>query len=936
MKQSIKKLGVIIVGLLFATNVLAQMPQLPELTDSAVRIGKLPNGLTYYIRHNEYPKGQVDFHIAQKVGAVQENENQNGLAHFLEHMCFNGTKNFPDKQILTWLESKGVKFGANLNAHTGTDETVYDIVNVPSANKEVVDSCLLILHDWADALTLADEEIEKERGVIHEEWRIGNGAIQRVLNKYAPMLYPNTKYATHNVIGSMNVIDNFKPQVLRDYYEKWYRPDLQGIIVVGDVDVDRVETKIKEIFSPIKMPINAAAFAYETVADNDAPIVISEKDKEMPVNLILVAQKYDFLPREYRNTFAGLQIGYLNYVLDVMLGNRLTEITLSKDAPFANCNANMGSFLYANTKGALVCEAIVNDKGSEAALRAVITELKRVKEHGFTAAEYDRARTEYLSALEKQYHNFGTAKNDYFAEIYIRNFLESQPVTAVDYEYLTMKDIVSMLPVEVVNQYVKEIFTGKNQAVISFCPENENVAMPTVEALTQVVNEVNASEVEAYVDTAINEPLLPEMPAAGKIKKQTENTVLGYTELELSNGAKVILKKTDFKDNEILMRAVSKGGASLYDAADYPSAVLATDVLGVIGLGKFSYTDLQKMLSGKQVSVSPSIGKYSEEMEGSSSVKDLETMMQLVYLNFTQPREDKESFENVKKLMLSQIENVERNPQYVFQDSLVRNIVGHHPKAMIQSKNMFERMDYGRMMQIYKERFANAADFTFVFSGNFDMDMMKKFVEIYIASLPSSKNKEVAENDGLEMVKGHVRKQFVLNNENKLAMLAMVWNMAMPYTLENKIKISIAGQLMANELLNSVREDDGAAYSPYSVGSFERSYDDNVIIQTAFGLNPDKSAKSEQTTINCLEKLASNVPEAELAKMKEYMLKKHGENAVENSYWLNVLTDSAVDGLDMYSNYNDIVNALTVKDMQDFIAKIINSGNRFELLMLPE
>ena len=935
MKLFFEKIFVAFMFVMFATGVYAQQ-QLPELSDSAVRRGVLPNGLTYYIRHNEFPKGQADFHIAQKVGAVQENEDQNGLAHFLEHMCFNGTKNFPDKQILSWLESKGVKFGINLNAHTGTDETVYDIMNVPSTKKEVVDSCLLILHDWADALVLADEEIEKERGVIHEEWRMGNGAVSRILDKYAHVLYPNTKYATHNVIGKMEIIDNFKPQVLRDYYEKWYRPDLQGIIVVGDIDVDAVEAKIKELFTPIEMPANPAAFGYEYVADNAEPIVISDKDAEMPANLILISQKYDFIPREYRNTLAGLQVDYMDYVFEFMLSQRLTELTLSSDAPFGGCSMSLGSFLYASTKGALMCQAIVNDKGSEAALRAVLTELKRVKTHGFTAAEYDRARTEYLGNLEKQFKNFATAKNEYFTQIYIRNFLESEPITAVDYEYTVMKDVVPMLPVEYVNQYAAKILDDKNLVVMSMCPDKEGVTMPSVDALKQVVSEVEASTVDAYVDTTVSESFMSELPAPGKIVKEKKNEVLGYTEMELSNGAKVVLKKTNFKENEILLRAFSKGGASLYPAADFPNAMLATEVLSVTGLGEFSYTDMQKMLSGKQVSLSTGIEEYGETVSGTSSVKDVETMMQLLYLNFTAPREDKAAFENVKKLMLSQIENAMHDPQYVFQDSLVKNLYAHHPKAMIQSKEMFEPLDYNRAVEIYKERFANAADFTFFIVGNFEEDSMRNLVRQYIASLPASKEREAAIDDGLDIVDGKVKKKFVLANESKLAMLAMVWSLDMPYTLENNVKVSVAGQLMANELLNSVREDEGAAYSPYSVGSMDRRYKNTAVIQTAFGLNPAKAEKSEQTTIGCFEKLAADVSDAELAKMKEYMLKKYQENKVENSYWVQILKDAVVEGIDTYSDYERVINSLTTDEMEKFVSGIVKNGSRFELLMLPE
>lgn len=934
--KSIFKTILVLIVLVFTANIKAQqMP--PTLSDPAVRMGTLPNGLTYYIRHNEYPKGQADFHIAQKVGAVQENEDQNGLAHFLEHMCFNGTKNFPDKLILTWLESKGVKFGMNVNAHTGTDETVYDIMDVPVQNKQVVDSCLLILHDWADALTLADEEIEKERGVIHEEWRMGNGAISRILNRHAAELYPGTKYATHDVIGSMDIIDNFKPQVLRDYYEKWYRPDLQGIIVVGDVNVDEVEAKIKELFSPIKMPENPAKFEYQVLGDNDEPIVISDKDKEMPANVLFVAQKYDFLPREIRNTDIGILMEYIDFVINHVLNERLTAIQMSADAPFSACEAEMSNFLYANTKGALLFQAIVGDKGSEAALKAVLTELKRMQMYGFTSGEYERAKSEYLSLLEKQFNNFGTSKNDYFAQIYIQNFIESNPVTAVDYEYKVMKDQVAMLPVDLVNGYIKETFVpGKNLVVMSLCPDKEGVAVPTVDQLKQVVADVDAAKVEAYEDSQVAEKLMDKAPKAGKIKKETKNEALGYTELTLSNGVKVVLKKTNFKEDEIRLYAESKGGASLYDAKDFANATFSCDMIGNTGLGKFGYTDLQKALSGKQVSLTMDIGAYDESVSGRTSVKDLETMMQMLYLSFTQPREDKEAFDNVKKMMISQVENAAHSPQYVFQDSLVQNLYGHHPKAIIQSKEAFEKVDYARALQIYKERFANAADFTFFIVGNFDENQIRKYLKEYVASLPSNKNFETEVNDGREYVSGNVRKQFVFKNESKLAMLAMIWNMDMPMTMKNKVIVSITGQLMSNELLNSVREDEGAAYSPYSVGYIDRTYKDNATIQTSFGLNPDKYKTSEATTINCLEKLGKDIPVEELKKMQEYMLKTYDQNVVENSYWVGVLRSYVIDGQDMYTGYRNTVEALTVKDIEDFVNELVKSGNRFEMLMLPE
>lgn len=920
---------------LFAANAFAQqMPPAP--VDKAVRIGKLDNGLTYYIRHNEFPKNQVDFHIAQKVGAVQEDDNQNGLAHFLEHMCFNGTKHFPDKTMLTWLESIGVKFGMNLNAHTHPDKTIYDIMNVPTTRETIIDSCLLILHDWADDLTLATEEINKERGVIHEEWRSGSNPFMRILEKQGPVMYPDSKYGKHLVIGTMDIIDNFDPQVLRDYYEKWYRPDLQGIVVVGDIDVDKVEQKIKELFSPIKMPANPAKFEYYPIADNDELIYVAQKDKEMTANLLLIMLKYDLLPREMRNTDASLINDYIQYMVTSMLRQRLSEIVLKPDAPFGGCSAYMGDYLVASTKGALNLETYINDKGYDAALKAVMTELKRMQQFGFTATEYDRARNEYMSILEKAYNNREKEKNAKYAQEYISNFIDNRPITGIEYEYEKMKQIAPMLPVNAINQYVQQLITDKNLVILSTAPEKEAVQLPTKEEIVKILDEVKAAPVEAYKDNAVTEPLMGELPAPGKIVSEKENKALGYTELTLSNGVKVLLKPTTFKDNEIVMKAVSEGGASLYPASDYANISLFPHFWSSNGLSKFSYNDMQKLMSGKQASVSPYISDYEEGMRGNTTPKDLETMMQLVYLNFTQPRYDKEAFNSMKQIMTSQIKNIALNPQYVFQDSLVHTLYAHHPKAQIMSMDMLEKVDYDRMSQIYKERFADAADFVFIFSGNFDPVQMRKYVEQYIAALPANGKKEQAVNDGKSFAKGDVAIEFKRKSENDQAMLAMVWTGKLPYTLENKIKASIAGQLMANELLNRVREDEGAAYSPYSVGSMGKNFEDFIIIQTAFGLNPDKRETSEKLTVACLEDLAKNIPESELNKMKEYMTKKADENAHDNNYWVGVMEDIMMNNVDSNTNYKETVNKITTKEMQDFITGILKQGNRCKVIMMPE
>lgn len=951
--MKLNKILAVVVALFTCTVALAQGPmQVLELTDANVRTGKLPNGLTYFILHNEYPKGQANFHIAQKVGAVQEDENQNGLAHFLEHMCFNGTKNFPDKKILTWLESIGVKFGYNLNAHTGTDETVYDITNVPVSRESIIDSCLLILHDWADALTLSDNEIEKERGVIHEEWRLGNGAVMRLLNRHAPELYPGTKYATHDVIGSMDIIDKFPPQVLREYYEKWYRPDLQGIIVVGDIDVDKVEEKIKKMFSPIEMPENAAEFTYQQVPDNAEPVIISDKDAEMHFNIVLIAQKYDLLPRMVRNTQISFINDYMQFVVENALNQRLTDISMSQNPPFAGCNVSFGSFLYASTKGALTVQAMVNEKGTEAAEAAALTELLRLKRYGITASEYDRARKEYLSMVEKLYNNRGTDKNSAHAQRYIRHFIENAPISDIATEYEIINRIAPMLPVDVINKFIASIFLpanadptvvakdypnlGYNLVIFSLAPDKEGIKVPDAQALGTVLANVNGAPVEAYVDNVVNEPLLASLPQKGKVVKTETNEALGYTILTLSNGAKCILKPTDFKDNEILLHAKSFGGAAMYSDEEYPSASLATEIIGNTGLSKFSITDLMKLTSGMQASVTPAIDDYEETVNAKTTVNDLENMMQLLYLTFTSPREDEQAFNNVKKLYMDQLANIALNPQFVYSDSATRILYNQHPRARVVNSELLNDVDYNTALRIYKERFANAGDFTFTIVGSFTPEQMIPLVEQYIASLPGGGKKEVRKDDGKDMVKGKVRRQFIYPNENDQAMFTMMWHADMPYTIENIIKASVTGQIMSNNLLSSVREDEGAAYSPMSRGYMTHDVDDQVIVNTSFSLNPDKSSTSEQLTIKSLETLADSVSDSELSKMKEYMLKQIEENAKENSYWVRVLENKEVEGIDTYSTYRDVVKNLTPKDIQNFVKEILKQGNRVEILMLPK
>lgn len=929
-------LAVALVGV--SMTVKAQMPQIPAApVDSAVRVGKLDNGLTYYIRHNEFPKNQVDFHIAQKVGSVQEEEAQRGLAHFLEHMCFNGTKNFPGNQIVTWLETKGIKFGADLNAYTSTDRTVYRITSVPTQNENVIDSCLLILHDWADDLLLEDAEIDKERGVIHEEWRLGN-AITRMIEKKGSIIYPGSKYGERLPIGLIDVIDNFKYSELRNYYEKWYRPDLQGIVVVGDIDVDQMEAKIKNVFGSIKMPENAATFEYFPVPDNDQPIFVSYADKEMPAELVWAFVKYDILPRELRNTDAQYINDYIFGVAGLMMSERFDDISMKANAPFGNVGADFGSFLLSNYKGSLLVQAYVNDKGGKAALQAVLTELKRIAEHGFTGAEYDRARNEYLSRLEKAYTNRSKQKNDNYAQSYIANFLDNTPISGVAYEYEKIKQTAPMLPVEVVNQTMKQLLDlkGKNLVVLNLGPIKEGVTLMTEAQMFDAAKEVYATPTEKPAEEESNITLMTEMPKAGSIVKEAP-AKFGFTELTLSNGVKVYIKKTDYKDDEVILTASSWGGEALYGAEDHANIAVYNQLWNMNGVDKLSYNDLDKYLSGKQASVSFNIGNYNEYITGRTTPKDVEVMMQLLYTGIVKPRNDKDGFDVVKQMMIGALKNQINSPNYVFQDSLTRFIYNHNPKAAIMSPELIEKMDYARTLNIHNERFGNAAEFDFIIIGNFDETQMKQYVAQYIASLPAKKaKKEVAVNDHLDLLKGDVYHEFEHASENSQAMYAAIWETnTIPYTVSNSIKTSIVGQLMSTNLTNSVREDEGAAYSPHASGAQNLGYEPTVVIQAAFGINATKKDKVSELTTKALTDLSKEVKVEELNKVKEYMLKRIDQNEHENRYWTGVLQSYLLTGVDRSTGYRDVVNEITPESIQEYVKLILKPGNRIQYLMLP-
>lgn len=934
----------LVAAVLFITSaaaVMAQGMQMPSIpVDSAVRIGKLPNGLTYYIRHNGYPEHRVNFYIAQRVGSIQEEEDQRGLAHFLEHMAFNGSDNYPGDRLIEYLRSIGVEFGSDLNAYTAVDQTVYRVCNVPSANVASLDSCLLILKDWSNGLTLDAKEIDKERGVIHEEWRLRSSASQRMLERNLEKLYPGSKYGKRMPIGLMSVIDNFKPEALRAYYQKWYRPDNQAIIVVGDVDVNRTEQKIKEMFGGIKLQPNAAQVVDEPVPDNNEAIIIVDKDKEQRTDVVEVMFKHDAFPDSLKSSMLYLIQNYAVNIATSMLNSRLSEVQQNPDCPFVGAGVYDGTYIYSKTKDAFDLTVVPKPGKTEDAVKAGLREVLRAAKFGFTATEYVRAKDEYMSQLEKVYTNRDKQENSYWGDQYRDNYLSNEPIPSIAEEYTLMQQIVPVIPVEAINEIMKELVsvTDTNLVVYAVYNEKDGAVYPTPEAIKKAIDSVHGEQLTAWVDNVKNEPLITTLPAKGKIVSEKENAKLGYKELTLSNGARVLLKKTDFKNDEVIMSATSKGGSSLLGEADLVNAELYSPVIAASGLGNFSNNELEKALAGKQASVTLTLNNLHEGASGKSTPKDLETMFQLTYLYFTDVKKDEKSYNALMTILENNLKNQAILPEAAFQDSLMCTLYCHNPRYKMMKVDDLKKVNYDRILQIAKERTANAADYTFTFVGNFEEDSIRPLIEQYIASLPANGAKENWKKVST-FAQGNVVNKFYRKMETPKANAYIYWyNNKTPYSLENAVAADAAGQVLSMIYLKAIREDASAAYSTGAAGIANLGGD--VPFTVLIGVCPMKPEMSDvalKIMNDEAQKMRKTVDPDMLNKVKELMLKRADENAKTNSYWVSAMNDMDEYGVDTVTKYKDIVNALTPDKVAKFVNDVIfGGGNSVKVIMLPE
>ena len=914
-----------------------QMPEIP--VDKDVRIGKLDNGLTYYLRHNGFPEKKANFYIAQRVGSIQEDDSQQGLAHFLEHMAFNGSEHFPTGTMTEYLQSIGVEYGRSLNAYTSIDRTVYYIADVSTERQTALDSCVLVLRDWSSGITVSPEEIEKERDVIHNEYRMRNTPMGRMQERALPKLFQGSKYGFRMPIGKMEVVDNFKPEELVAYYKKWYRPDNQAIVIVGDIDVDYTENLIKKLFGDIKVAADAAKVIDEPVPDNEQPIFVAEKDKEQQFSILMFSIKRDPVPAEMKKTMAFLVTDYLSDIVCAMLNSRFSEISQQPDCPFLQAMAQDGNFMQmARTKDALMLIGVAKEGKDIETLQSIAREAKRAHDFGFTATEYARAKADYISALEKAYTNRDKRKNAEYADEYIENYLENDPIPSLEDLYQTMSVLAQQLPFEVVNQYAQQLIntSGKNLVAFNVEQEKEGKTYVSSEQMQAGLTTVNGETLTAWVDNVKEEPLISELPAKGKIVKESENKTLGYKELTLSNGAKVILKKTDFKDDQVMMQAEAKGGMSLFGKEDNMNMQIIETVQAYSGLGNFSKSELDKALAGKQVGVNTKVTEDRQYIIGRSTPKDLETLFQLTYLTMTNIKKDEKSMATFVNQMQTVLSKKDLNPSMVYSDSVASIKNNHNPLYMMPNVEDIQQFDYDRSLAIMKQLYGNGGQFIYTIIGNFDEQQIRPLLEQYIASLPAGK--AVKAKDVRTLFRGNKVCNFTKKMETPQAQTTEIWlNDKMPYTLENKVLLSAASQILTRIYDRTIREVESAAYYVGATGQINTNGAYPIYTLTVEApTNPDKQKIAQDLMLKYLADAQQKIDDVDLNTVKEIMLKQASDNDRENGHWMDVLTEWTAEGVDLQTNYVDTVKALTTQKVQNFLKDLVSAGNHASIVMMPE
>ena len=907
--------------------------------DPAVKVGKLDNGMTYYIRHNDKPAQRAEFYLATHVGAIQETPDQDGLAHFLEHMCFNGLKNLPGKQMLEYLQSIGAEFGRNINASTGVESTQYMLNNIPVTREGIIDTCLLVMHDYSHFVLCEQEEIDSERGVILEERRTRRNASWRVYEQAKQYMYKGSKYADCTLIGSQENLETFKRESLVNFYQTWYRPDNQALIVVGDIDPDQILAKIQKLFADIPAPVNPKAKDVIKIPDNIEPIVGIVTDPEMPNSDIEILWKSEPLPRELNNTDVALLTELLKDIVGNVMSERFQDITSKPDAPFLS-----GALLCSQI--CETCDVVLGDvafkEGEfEPALKAFYTEVERMKRHGFTEAEVKRAKDEILSRYERIAEAADSRKNADFVYPLISNFFNNTPYMEPATRLQVVKSVLQMVPTAAINQVVGQLITDENMVIIYNGPKKEGLVNPTEAQLLDIINGVKASEIAANEEEHIDTEFVDPSTLKGSKVKKTNTLVKGITEWTLKNGVKVAFLPTEYKKDQVLIRLTMDGGLSLIPTEDLPS--FEDNIWSLFqsnsGVSKFNAATLNKMLAGKQVSVRPYINSIRHGISGSCQPKDLETAFQLLYLNFVDPRFDADEFNVGKQQISAVLPNLLSTPNFKFQRELTQTIYGNNPRAIVIDENVLAKADVAVAERNFKNLFKTAAGAKVFIVGNVDPATLKPLVEKYIGSLPKGKKALAYKDTDERFVQGKLANEFKADMQTPMTTVFQLYNnYGVKYSVAEEVNLDAAKSILDMIYTETLRESEGGTYGASVSASIQKYPVDRSVIQVYFNTNPSSSAKLRQMAIDELKKFAEQGPtEEQLIRVKENFKKNLPETRIQNSHWMNEISYYYnYGGMDYDAEYEAAVNSLSAETIRKAVADVLASGNLAEVIMDPD
>ncbi len=922
-------------ALIFVALTTFGQTQLP--VDPNVRIGKLDNGLTYYIRHNSQPAQRAEFYLATNVGAFQEEDDQDGLAHFLEHMCFNGTKNFPDKALLGYLQGIGAEFGRNINASTGFEQTQYMLNNIPIIREGIIDSCLLVLHDYAHYVTCAPEEIDAERGVILEERRSRRDANWRVFERLLPYYYGDTKMARRTLIGGEEQLKTFKYESLTNFYRKWYNPDMQAVIVVGDFDVDMMEQKIKNTFSSIPAPETPTVKPIIPIPGNEEPVVAIITDPEAASSSIQLIWRSEAMPKEYASTDVAFMTDIIKMIIGDAFAERMEAITASSTAPFLNGSANISSLVEGTD--AVMADVTFKDGEYKKALEAFYTELERIKRYGITEGELERAKMELISSAERGVEAAPTRKSPQLVYPILNHFFHNNYMLEPAVELQLTQAICAQLPAMVFQQIIQQLITDENMVIAYTAPECEGLAHPTEAELLAIIKQVKASEIAAPVEESSNEPLLDaDAIKAGKIKKEKESAY-GAKEWTLSNGVKVVYLPTAHKNDEVQVRLVMNGGRSLIETAELPS--FDDNVWALYnqnrGLSKFSGVELKKMLTGKNVRCELNIEKTRHGVNLVSTPKDLETAMQLLYLNITEPRFDNEEFLIGINQIKAVLPNLEKMPQLKLQKLIRETLYGGHDRVLTINSELVEKANIADFEKASRRLFGNVAGATVYVVGNVDAETLKPLVTKYIASLPGGKKGSKFIDRKEDIVKGNVAKNETMEMETPKSTVLQVYTADMPYSVKNEVLLDIAKLYLDMVYVETLRESEGGTYGAGVATMCIREPKDVAILQVVFETNPESAEKLSKLAVEGVQKIITEgIPADKFDMILKNVQKNIPQDRISNGYWGSVLQKYVEFGDKYDSEYEEAVNTATPEAVVEAVKQLVDADNFIQLIVSPE